>query len=473
MRSHLIVSAVFLAACEGDPNTDDTGTPPVPTIPDADCETSGNACRWLGVPGSGANKGEGTDISDDILTGTYLFLPQDLWFAPDGSTYYPDFNNHRIRKVSTDGIVTTVSGTGMLGDGPNDSGSVINCWAGCDKDLSAWNHPTHVIGHPDEPTKLYVSAWHNSRLNIVDELAGTMSWYAGTGGRFYGGGLDPASVNDGSPETKVFKRELAVMDLPAAIAFGADGTLYFADQANHMVRKIAPGSDRLEIFAGMVVVDADPVTGLPVAGPASIHRQPGFQGDGGLATAAKLHGHTDQKADPGSKLIFDSVNNRIILADTVNGVIRAVDIDTNIIDTIAGKYTSAGETTITDAINGETYTADKGSSPGSADGPALEAEFNTPRDIALGIDGELYIADTKNNCVRVLSADGSTVSTFAGICGEASAPWLVTEDGVDVRYDGKPATEVMLWDPFGVEVDAAGNVYIANSGEHIIVRVAH
>jgi sugar lactone lactonase YvrE len=455
---HLILSAVFLAACEGD----DEGTPPEEEI---DCTTSGNACRWLGIPGAGAFTGEGTDITDDPLTGTYLFLPQDLWFAPDGSAYYPDFNNHRIRKVQTDGTVVTVSGTGMLGDGPNDSGSVINCWTGCDADLSAWNHPTHVIGHPDEPTKLYVSAWHNSRLNIIDELAGTMTWYAGTGGRFYGGGLDPLSVTDGTPETKVFKRELAVMDLPSAIAFGDDGTLYFADQANHMIRKIAPGSDRLEVFAGSIVVDADPVTGLPVAGPASIHRQPGFEGDGGVATLAKLHGHTDQKADPGSKLIFDSANNRLILADTVNGVIRAVDIDTNIIDTIAGKYTSAGETTITDAINGETYTADSGSIPGYAGdgGPALEAVFNTPRDIALGIDGELYIADTKNNCVRVLNTDG-TVDTFAGICGTTGQPW---------SGDGLAATEAALWDPFGVEVDAEGNVYIANSSEHIIVKVAY
>jgi len=469
---HLILSAVFLAACEGDTPGTDTGTPPPPDTP-ADCTTSGNVCRWLGIPGAGAFTGEGTDMSDDILTGTYLFLPQDLWFAPDGTAYYPDFNNHRVRKVKTDGTVETISGTGMLGDGPNDSGSVINCWPGCDADLSAWNHPTHVIGHPDDPTKLYVSAWHNSRLNIIDELAGTMSWYAGTGGRFYGSGLDPTTALL-PPEEKVFKRELAVMDLPAAIAFGDDGTLYFADQANHMIRRILPGSNKLEVFAGMIVIDVNPDTGLPAAGPASIHRQPGFQGDGDLATLAKLHGHTDQKADPGSKIVIDTANNRLILADTVNGVIRAIDIDTNVIDTIAGKYTSAGEVTITDAISGEVYTADSGSIAGySGDGgDALEAVFNTPRDIALGIDGELYIADTKNNCVRVLSADGSTVSTFAGICGQPGGPWLVEDDGVE-GYDGMAATDVTLWDPFGVEVDAAGNVYIANSSTHLILRVAH
>jgi hypothetical protein len=473
-----ILPAILLAACEGDTDvtddtdgdtdhvtdTDDTDT----TTPgELDCETPGNVCTWLGVPGIAKQSGEGTDRTQDYETGTFLFLPQDITFAADGTAYYPDFNNHRVRMVSPDGVVTTVSGTGFLGDGPNDDGSVINCWfpVGCDATTSAWNHPTHVAVHPTDPTQLYVSAWHNSRLNIVDTDANTMSWYAGNGGRFYGSGVDPATADPDDDIPTVFKRDLAVMDLPSSVQFEADGDLYVSDQANHMIRRIAAGTDKLEVVAGKIVVDINPENGLPAAGPASIHRQPGFEGDGLLGTDAKLHGHTDQKADPGSRIVMDEANRRLLITDSVNGVIRAWDLDTGIIDTIIGKYESLGEVSITDAINGETYTADEGSVPGySGDGgDPLQAVFNTPRDIALGIDGEIYVADTKNHCVRVVR--DNVVETFAGICN--------ADDLADAYSgDGGPATEAEFSDIFGVEVDADGNVYIADSGNHVIRRVA-
>jgi len=407
--------------------------------------------------------GEGTTRSSDTHDddATYLFLPQDITFAADGTAYYPDFNNHRIRQVSPDGIVTTVSGTGFLGDGPNDSGSVVDCWDGCPAAEFAWNHPTNVALDPADPTRLYVAAWHNSRLNVIDMAADTASWFAGTGGRFYGGGLDPATAML-PPDEREYDLWRAVLDLPSSIAFGADGTLYFSDQANHLIRKIAPGSDRVEVVAGTVIVDIDPATGLPVGlSPASTHRRPGFGGDGGDALLAKLHGHTDGKADPGSRLTYDEANNRLIIADTQNGVIRAYDIDSGVIDTIIGKYESAGTSEINDAISGETYTADAGSIPGySGDGgDPLEAKFNTPRDVAIGIDGEIYVADTKNHCVRVVR-DG-IVDTFAGICDP-------NPSAGGYAGDGGPAAEASFTDVFGIGVDAVGDVYIADAGNHVI-----
>jgi hypothetical protein len=475
-----ILPALLLGACEGDTDSgDDDDTNDDPTDTDTtdsdtdttpvepDCVTPGNVCTWLGVPMTAMFSGEGTNRSGDFQdpNATFLFLPQDITFTAEGVAYYPDFNNHRIRRVDLDDTVHTVSGTGFLGDGPNDSGSVINCWVGCPADTSAWNHPTHVAVNPADETQLYVSAWHNSRMNIIDTDANTMTWYAGTGGRFYGSGLDPATALP--PAVKAFTLDRAVMDLPSSIAFGADGTLYVSDQANHMIRKVAPGSTRLEIVVGKIVVDIDPATGLPVGlSPASTHRQPGFEGDGGLGTAAKLHGHTDQKADPGSRIEYNAANNSLLITDSVNGVIREWDIDTGIIETIIGKYTSAGTTEIQDAISGEIYTADAGSIPGySGDGgDPLQAVFNTPRDVAIGIDGEIYVADTKNHCVRVVK-DG-VVNTFAGICDPD--PY-----GQGFSGDGGPATEAMFSDVFGVGVDPEGNVYIADSGNHVIRRVAH
>lgn len=409
MRNILTMSLpALLLACTGPEET--------PVEPDP-CEVSGNICTWLGVPG------EAKFSADDLsLSETWTYLPQDLVFLEDGTAIYPDFNNHRVRQVSPDGIVTTISGTGTLGDGPIGGDG---CFGGCDAMASAWNHPTHVAVNPDEPGKVYVAAWHNSRINIIDTETNTLTWYAGTGGRFY---ADSDNLEE------------AVLDLPSSAVFGDDGTLYFSDQANHLIRKITPDGDLVDI------------AGSP--------RFPGFEGDGGPAIEALLHGHTDQKADPGSKLAIDG--ELLYIADTVNGVIRAIDLQTGTIDTIAGSYTSAGSATFIDAITEESYEADSGSIIGySGDGgPALEAVLNTPRDIAVGIEGELYIADTKNNCVRVV-VDG-TIDTFAGRCGEAGG------------YEGDEgsALDAVLNEPFGVAVDYDGNVYVADTLNHIVRRIA-
>ena len=446
------VAWVFVVGCET----------PAPPLDESDpvgdpCEVPGNVCRWLGVPGEALFSGEGTDRSEDFATGTFLSLPVDITFAPDGTAYYPDYNNYRIRRVSVDGFVTTMSGTGVMGDGlrPED-GSAPDCWGGCDALLSLWNHPTHVAIDPADDTKLYVSAWHNSRLTVVDSLASTMTWVAGTGKRFYGDGLDPLTA-ELPPEEQVYRLDLAVLDMPSSIVFGPDGTLYFSDQDNHLVRKIAPGSTRVEIVAGQIAPAVHPTTGLP-----TFIREPGYEGDGGDALLAKLHGHSEDHPDPGSRIVGDLANHRVLIADSLNGVIRTYDLDTGIIDTIAGRYTSSGDIDVTDISTGITTTVDGGSIPGYAGdgGPALEAVFNQPSDIAVGIDGEIYIADTKNHCVRVLH-DG-IVDRFAGLC-----------DPTNFAYagDGVPALDAEFTDIYGVEVDPDGNVYVVDTSNHVIRRV--
>lgn len=411
---------VLLAGCSGD--KDD------PVVPGDPCEEPGNACVWMGKPNEALFSAEGLDRKK-----THLFLPQDVSFASDGTAYFPDYNNHRVRKVAPDGIVTTISGTGFLGDGPNTAGSVVNCWVGCDAMLSAWNHPTDTIVNPANESEVWVAAWHNSRVNMIDTVANTMTWIAGSGGRNY---VAPVDI-DGDGEVL----DDATMDLPSAIAFASDGTLYIADQANHMIRRLTPEGE------------LEDVAGEP--------RHAGFLGDGGPAADAMLHGHTDQKADPGSKLVIDG--DILYVADTVNGVIRTIDLATMTIDLFAGKYTSAGMTTYTDAITGLSYDADAGSVPGySGDGgPAKDAVFSTPRDIAVGIDGELYIADTKNHCIRVVQ-DG-VVDRFAGQCGGEGGFGGEEGSALDAEFD----------DVFGVGVDPEGNVYIADTINQVIWRVKH
>jgi sugar lactone lactonase YvrE len=281
---------------------------------------------------------------------------------------------------------------------------------------------------PADDTQVYVAASHNSRIDRVDTVASILTWYAGGSGT-YGEGLVPKTAGL-PPERQVFDLLLAGMSDPTSLTFGPDGTLYFSDAGNQLVRKIAPGSQRVEIVAGSIVVDAD----------GTIHLQPGYEGDGGDALLAKLHSSDEAQASSGGRIVVDG--NRLLVADTLNGVIRSVDLDTGIIDTFAGLFGVPG------------YAGDGGD--------ALEAVFNEPNDVAVGIDGEVYVADTKNHCVRVVH-DG-IVDTFAGICDPD--PSAAGDSG-----DGGLATEAEFSDTFGVEVDAAGDVYIADSGNHIVRRV--
>ena len=160
---------------------------------------------------------------------------------------------------------------------------------------------------------------------------------------------------------------------------------------------------------------------------------------------------------------MDIQDGMLYFADTVNGVIRRIDLDAGTIHHLAGAYASAGEMEFIDPVTTKPYTADAGSIPGySGDGgPAKDAVFNTPRDLALSEDGNLlYVADTKNNCVRVIDLVTEIVETFAGTCG------VFGFDG-----DKGKATKALLSEPFGLEVGPDGYVYIADSLNHVIRRV--
>jgi DNA-binding beta-propeller fold protein YncE len=265
---------------------------------------------------------------------------------------------------------------------------------------ASWNHPTNIDFAPDG--EMVIAAWHNSRVIGVDIDADTCRIIAGTGARNYGGDDGPAVD--------------AVLDLPAGVAFDDDGLLYVADQANQRVRRI--GLDGV-------------ITSIIGTG------EYGYGGDGGPGTAAMLFNELSQAANPAGKLSIDG--NTMYIADTGNHRIRMYDIETGIIDTFAG--------------NGEVGYGGDGGDPASA-------MLNAPRDVEVGPDGAVYIADTGNHCVRVVK-DG-VISTFAGRCESAG---YAGDDG--------PATEALLFSPFGLETDPAdGRLYVADTNNHVIRTVA-
>lgn len=268
---------------------------------------------------------------------------------------------------------------------------------------NAFNHPTNLNFSTVDPTKLAIAAWHNSRIELLDVATLEIEWIGGTGARSYNG--------DGQkgPDTE--------FDLPSAVAFDDQGDIYITDQANQLLRVLDTGG---------VVHD--------VGGH---QRVPGYRGDGGPVKDAEFHGSTGQAADPSNRIVVDGTD--LYMVDSGNHVVRRVDLVTMLIDTVAG-VPYAG------------YEGDGGD--------ALDARFSTPRDLALGLDGELYIADTDNNCIRVVR-DG-VVDRFAGQCGL---------EGAGYGGDGAPALDAQFEKPFGIAVDLDGNVYVADTYNHVIRRI--
>jgi sugar lactone lactonase YvrE len=355
------------------------------------CDLSGNICTWAGVPDDVGIGDEGVPA-----TASAFYLPVDVTFAPDGTAFVADFNNHRLRRVDPDGTVHTIAGTGFLGDGPE--GDALG---------AAFTHPTGLAIHPTDPHRLAIGAWHNSRIEELDLETGTLTFLAGTGGREYNG--DGLAALD------------AALDLPSSVAWSEDGAdLYFMDQGNQLLRRL--GAD------GRV----HDVGGTP--------RTPGDAGDGGPVGEALFDAAWGANATPSNRMAIRG--NQLFLADTGNHRVRVVDLESGIILPFAG-----------DGIAGYAGDGDN----------ALRARFDEPVDVAVGLDGEVYVADPGNNCVRVIRADG-VVGTFAGRCA--------AEGSVGFHGDGLPAIGATLTHPGGVAVDPDGNVYVADTQNNVIRRIA-
>jgi DNA-binding beta-propeller fold protein YncE len=351
----------------------------------------GRICTVAGTGVAGLRGDEGPAAQAE------LYLPMDATVGPDDRLYIVDWNNHRIRAVGPDGILRTVAGSGRLGDGP--PGAAIR---------SAFNHPTEVVFDP--LGRLVIAAWHNSRVKVVDLTNGRLDDLCGTGRRAYSGDGWPAGAAD--------------LDLPASVAFDPAGRLHIMDQANQVIRRV-DGRGLIERVAGQCIVGACAPGQAPVPCPGS-NKQTclpdascaeacagDYAGDGGPALQARFSQSAGQAADPAGRIAFDRAGN-LLVVDTQNHRIRSID-PAGVIRTVAGNGRAG-------------YSGDGG--------PAEAASLNGPIDVAAAEDGTLYIADTGNSCIRAVDP-GGLIKTVAGRCGlrgESRDGQKATEARLDRPY---------------------------------------
>jgi uncharacterized protein (TIGR03437 family) len=313
--------------------------------------------------------------------------------------------NHRVRRVDSNGTITTVAGNGVAAYS-GDGGPAVN---------ASLHDPTGVA--VDSAGNLYIADAFNDRIRKVD-LNGVITTIAGTGVGGLGG--------DGAAATT------AMLDCPTRIAFDAFGNLFIADQCNHRIRKV----DR----NGIITTVAG--SGTPGAALG------GFSGDGGAATAAQFKHPTAVTIDNGGNMyITDQLNNRVRRVDR-NGIVTTVaGSGVQGFSGDGGPATAAALSTpgavavdaagtlyVADNVNNRirrvgadgiiTTVIGSGAQSSTGDGGAASAAtVNNPFGIAFDSLGNLFIAESGANRVRkVFNFAPTNVPTFssAGITNGAS-----------------------------------------------------
>ena len=290
-----------------------------------------------GTPRPG--EGDGGTATNAALTSPY-----GVAVDGNGNLFVADYNFCHIRKVATNGIITSVAGNGIIDSLSGDGGAATN---------AGLANPTSVA--LDSVGNLFIADGNNNRIRTVD-TNGIITTVAGIGSS----GLFGSYSGDKGAATN------AALNYPSSVAVDSNGNLFIADYENQRIRKVDTN--------GIITTVAGNATATNSWG----YYIGGFSGDGGAATNAELYFPTGIAVDAvGNLYIADQGNNRIRMVDA-NGTITTV----------------AGNGTFSFSGDG---------------GVATSAGLNEPAGVALDSVGNLFIADGNNNRIRKLKLNSPTM----------------------------------------------------------------
>jgi YVTN family beta-propeller protein len=353
-----------------------------------------------------------------------FFQPESTAVDDAGNVYVADTYSSTIRIVSPTGAVSTLAGVAAKVGSTDGTGA-----------SALFNFPEGVA--VDHSGNVYVADTLNSTIRKISP-GGAVTTIAGTAGMVgtsdspalftkpRGVAVDSAGTyvyvadsgantvrkidtSTGAVSTLVPASLVPALSSPQAVAVGAAGILYVADTDNAVIRKV-DASGNVTIFAGKV--------GLP-----------GFAEDPSAIGVAQFNKPRALTVD---------VDGNVLVADTFNAVIRKITTG-QIVSTLAGSVQHTN---------------------GYADGAATAALFNNPWGVTVDSAGNLYVADFGNDSIRKVAAPaaGGGVSTMAG---RAPAPGSADLTGEAASFKA----------PQGAAVDAAGNMYIIDTGNSVIRKI--
>ena len=375
----------------------------------------------LGASGDESSSADGTGKAAGF------FNPNSVAGDAAGNIFVADTGNNTIRKITPAGVVTTIAGVAGVAGSNDGTGSAAR-----------FNSPLGLA--MDDSGTIYVADGNNCTIREIT-AGGTVTTLAGTAGSY--------GSSDGTGSAASFS-------MPCGLAVDGAGNIYVADNWNSTIRKITL-TGVVTTLAGAAGVSGS-ADGL---GSAAQFRSPSgvAVSNSGMVYVADTYGATIRKISPDGVVTtlaggsFGSADGAGSSAQFEFPYGMAVDGDGNVLisDQLAGtirRMTPAGVVT---TLAGFALNS------GATDGIGSAASFNQPGGITVNGSGMIYVADSKNQLIRVITSAGA-VTTLAGSAG---CPGNADGYIANARFNG----------PQGVAVDAAGTVYIADSGNKRIRKV--
>ncbi len=368
----------------------------------------GQLITIAGVPGStGSSDGTGSAARFNDVMG--------LAVDAAGNIYAADIGSHTIRKITPEGVVTTIAGLAGSSGSSDGAGSAAR-----------FKGPYGIA--VDREGNLFVADAFNSTIRRIDS-SGVVTTVAGK--------VDEDGIADGSGATARFS-------VPLGVAVGEEGTIYVADTFNHTIRTVGLG--------GVV----DTIAGRP--------NEPGS--NDGSGSAARFFRPYDVAVDASGIVYAADSWNHTIRRITPDGVVTTFAGSPGVMGSADGKGTAARfafPKGIAVDLAGNVYVSDSGNdtirniskdgmvstlaglagSSGSEDGTGSDARFSMPTGLTVDRNGTLYIADTGNHTIRQISPEGQ-VSTLAGLAGAAGSADAI---GAAARFNSPQDVALALEDP--------------------------